>query len=132
MSETISVHNMFSPDLSLEFSCTELVIQMNNLSSYCGLVDAKNKRASDKDLPVQISTWTEKIGLLIVEVAFQPLFLSFRSYSLSAHSHFPSVSASKWFRNMNEPLSSDLVESKKVDLLDPDFSSLFHAWMRSG
>ena len=29
----------------------ELVIFMNNLSSYCGLVDAKI-RASDKDLPV--------------------------------------------------------------------------------
>ena len=27
MSETISVHNMFSPGLSLEFSCTELLIQ---------------------------------------------------------------------------------------------------------
>ena len=27
MSETISVHNMFSPGLNLEFSCIELVIQ---------------------------------------------------------------------------------------------------------
>ena len=45
MSETISVHNMFSPGLGLEFSCIELVM------SYCGLVDAKI-RASDKDLPV--------------------------------------------------------------------------------
>ena len=27
ISETISVHNIFSPDLSLEFSCIELVIQ---------------------------------------------------------------------------------------------------------
>ena len=27
MSETISVHNMFSPGLSLEYSCIELVIQ---------------------------------------------------------------------------------------------------------
>ena len=42
---------MFSP-------CSELVVftywtgkSMNNLSSYCGLVDAKI-RASDKDLPV--------------------------------------------------------------------------------
>ena len=51
MPETISVHNMFSPGLSLEFSCIELVIQWTNLSSYCGLVDAKI-RASDKDLPV--------------------------------------------------------------------------------
>ena len=45
MSETISVHNMFSLGLNLEFSCIELVIQ------YRGLVDAKI-RASDKDLPV--------------------------------------------------------------------------------
>ena len=52
MSETIIVHNMFSPGLSLEFSCIELVIHTNNLSSYCGLVDAKI-RASDKVLPVQ-------------------------------------------------------------------------------
>ena len=49
---TIFVHNMFCP-------CSELAIFMywtcnsiNNLSSYCGLVDAKI-RASDKDLPVQ-------------------------------------------------------------------------------
>ena len=34
--------------LRLEFSCTELV---NNLLSYCGLVDATIS-ASDKDLPV--------------------------------------------------------------------------------
>ena len=52
MSETISVHNMFSPGLSLEFSCIELVHNsMINLSSHCGLVDAKI-RASDKDLSV--------------------------------------------------------------------------------
>ena len=50
MSETISVRNMFSPGLSLEFSCIERN-SMNNLSSYIGLVDAK-KRASDKDFPV--------------------------------------------------------------------------------
>ena len=47
MSKTISV-------LSLEFSCIELIHNsMNNLLSYCGLVDAKI-RASDKDLPVQV------------------------------------------------------------------------------
>ena len=65
MSKTISVHNMFSP-------CSELGIftywtcdSMNNMSSYCGLVDAKIT-ASDKDLPVQFtillcscSTWFE-------------------------------------------------------------------------
>ena len=52
---TISVHNMFSP-------CSELAIfmywarnSMNNLLSYCGLVDTKI-RASDKDLPLKNST----------------------------------------------------------------------------
>ena len=44
MSETISVHNIFCPGFSLEFSCIELVI-------HCGLVHAKI-RSSDKDLPV--------------------------------------------------------------------------------
>ena len=53
MSETISVRNMFSPGLGLEFSCIELVIQMHNLLLYCGLVDAKIS-APDKDLPVHI------------------------------------------------------------------------------
>ena len=56
MSNTISVHNM-------SFPCSELGIlmynwtfdSMNNLPSYCGLVDAKI-RASDKDLPVSTST----------------------------------------------------------------------------
>jgi hypothetical protein len=47
MSETMSVHNMISPGLSLEFSCIELVVQL----TYFGLVDAKI-RSSDKDLPV--------------------------------------------------------------------------------
>ena len=65
MSETISVHNMFSPGLSLEFSCIEHVIQWKKCivqpyteikfttttTTYCGSVDAKI-RASDKDLPV--------------------------------------------------------------------------------
>ena len=45
MSETISAHKMFSPGLSVEFSCIELVIQWT--------IDAKI-RASDKDLPVAI------------------------------------------------------------------------------
>ena len=54
MSETISVHNMFSPGLSLEFSCIELVSNsVNNLLSYFGLVGAKI-RAPDKDLPVKM------------------------------------------------------------------------------
>ena len=33
MSVTISVHNMFSPNLSLEFWCIELVIQLNEQSA---------------------------------------------------------------------------------------------------
>jgi hypothetical protein len=50
MSETISVHNMFSPGLSLEFSRTYWTCNsINNLSSYCGLVDARIG-ASEKDL----------------------------------------------------------------------------------
>ena len=49
MSETISVRNMFSPGLTLEFSCIE---QFNEQSVIIlGLVDAKI-RASDKNLPV--------------------------------------------------------------------------------
>ena len=54
MSETISVHNMSSPGLSLEFSCIELVIQWTICGHIVGLVDAKI-RASDKDLPVHYS-----------------------------------------------------------------------------
>ena len=50
ISETISVYNMFSPGLSLEFSCKYWTCNsMNNLSSYCGLADAKI-RVFDKDL----------------------------------------------------------------------------------
>jgi hypothetical protein len=41
--KTICVHNMFSP-------CSELAIFMNNLLSYCGLVDARIS-ASERDLP---------------------------------------------------------------------------------
>ena len=46
MSETISVHNMFSPGLSLEFSCIALVICI------VGYLDDAKIRASNKDLPV--------------------------------------------------------------------------------
>ena len=54
MSETISVHNMFSSDPRFELGILQACIEhVNNLSSYCGLVDAKI-RASDKDLPVII------------------------------------------------------------------------------
>ena len=51
MSETISVHNMFSQGLSLEFSWIELAITW----TICHHIDAK-KGASDKDLPV---TWVK-------------------------------------------------------------------------
>ena len=43
------VHNMFTPGLSLEFSCIEFVIQSVVI---LWLVDAKI-RASDKELPVR-------------------------------------------------------------------------------
>ena len=72
MSKTISVHNAFSPGLSLEFSCIEPIIQWTNLSSYCGLVGAKI-RASDKDLPV----WTPEISRTTVHYII--LFINSRS-----------------------------------------------------
>ena len=52
--KTICVHNMFS-------TCSELGIFMYNLSSYCGLVDAKI-RASNKDLP--LSGFTESLSTM--------------------------------------------------------------------
>ena len=48
---TIYVHNMFSPCSKLGIFTNWTCNSMNNMSSYCGLVDAKI-RASDKDLPV--------------------------------------------------------------------------------
>ena len=45
---------------------------MNNLSSYCGLVDAKI-RASDKDLPVFAEVSSTEIELLISSVAVMSL-----------------------------------------------------------
>ena len=49
---------MFSPGLSLEFSCKYWTCNpLNNQLSYCRLVDAKI-RASDKDLPVMKSIRT--------------------------------------------------------------------------
>ena len=63
MSETISVHNMFSPGLSLEFSCIELVIQGTICRHIVGyIVDAK-KGASDKDLPVQVYLMANRMSL---------------------------------------------------------------------
>ena len=53
VSKTISVHNMFSPCSHLGIFVYWTCNSMNNLSSYCGLDDAKI-RASDKDLPVVI------------------------------------------------------------------------------
>ena len=67
LSETISVQNMFSPGLSLEFSCKYWTCNsMNNLLSYCGLVNAKI-RASDKDLPLM------SLDTLEVRVSFTVL-----------------------------------------------------------
>ena len=43
----LNVGNNFSPGIFMYWTCN----LMNNLSSYCGLVDAKI-RAYDKDLPV--------------------------------------------------------------------------------
>ena len=43
--------------LNLYFSCNS----MNNLSSYCGLTDAR-MRASEKDLPVTHSLFLNKFG----------------------------------------------------------------------
>ena len=54
MSKINSVHSMFSPCSELGISMYRTCNSMNNLSSYCGLVDAKI-RASDKDLPVTCS-----------------------------------------------------------------------------
>ena len=51
MSKSISVHSMFSPCSEFDNFTYWTCNSMNNLSSYCGLVDAKI-RASDKDLPV--------------------------------------------------------------------------------
>ena len=57
--KTICVHNLFSP-------CSDLVVfmywtgkSMNNLLSYCGLVDPRIS-ASDKDLPVPNSNYSER------------------------------------------------------------------------
>ena len=48
---TIYVHNMFSTCCEVEIFMYWTRDSMNNLLSYCGLVDTKI-RASDKDLPV--------------------------------------------------------------------------------
>ena len=50
---------------------SELTIFMNNLSSYCGIVDAKI-RASDKDLPVLINADFEFLKVM------DNLYLKFR------------------------------------------------------
>ena len=51
MSKTISVHNMFSKSSELKIFMNWTCNSINNLLSYCGLIDAKI-RASEKDLPV--------------------------------------------------------------------------------
>ena len=73
MSETISVHNMFSPVLSLEFSCIELVIQW----TICCLilwVSWWKIRASDKDLLVSQYFWTRYVSVL--ELIFPLYYLN--------------------------------------------------------
>ena len=54
MYTTCSTHvlPMFSPCSDLEFSCTEMVNSMDNLLSYCGLVNSRIS-TSEKDLPVR-------------------------------------------------------------------------------
>ena len=52
--KSVCVHNMFSP-------CSELVVFIFNLLSYCGLVDVRIN-ASDKDLPVYDSTFDGKVS----------------------------------------------------------------------
>ena len=73
MSEKISVHNMFSPVLSLEFSCIELVIQW----TICCLilwVSWWKIRASDKDLLVSQYFWTRYVSVL--ELIFPLYYLN--------------------------------------------------------
>ena len=48
---------------------------MNNLSLYCGLVDAK-KRASDKDLPVLTGMYSSILPPAKTPKSFGPSFLS--------------------------------------------------------
>ena len=48
---------------------------MNNLSSYCGLVDAKI-RASDKDLPVTLLSLDRFFSELLEEASYFDLFVS--------------------------------------------------------
>ena len=64
MSEKISVHNMFSPGLSLEFSCIGLVIQLTICRHIVGYVVDAKIRASDKDLPVFVIIQEDKCYLV--------------------------------------------------------------------
>ena len=72
MSKSISVHNMFSPCSELGNFTYWTCNSMNNMSSYCGIVDAKI-RASDKDLPVlsydHMNVWLKKIKWSIPKIA---------------------------------------------------------------
>ena len=66
---------MFCSVLGCEFSCTELVNSMDNLLSYCGLVDEKIS-ASEKDLPVPweiVEVWPSSVCVTIkpIWVIFQ-------------------------------------------------------------
>ena len=69
MSETISVqcthHVLPRFELGIYMYCT--YNSMNNLSSYCGLVDAKI-RASDKDLPVRSLYFSDWLKVHLTEL----------------------------------------------------------------
>ena len=102
MSKSISVHNMLSP-------CSELGIfmywtcnSMKNMSSYCGLVDAKI-RASDKDLPVQLTLVANFLALWHCWVMTWT--------ALDLHSIF-------WFQILHD--------NPKVDMLCDMFCSMQH------
>ena len=87
---TIFVHNMFSP-------CSELGIfkywtwkSMNNMSSYCGLVDAKT-RASDKNLPVQLELGVQICPHVVGHLILDPigwLICLFKISRLPRNQHF--------------------------------------------
>ena len=88
---TIYAQNMFSP-------CSELVVfmywtcnSMNNLLTYCGLVDPRIS-ASDKDLPVKVT----------LDFSIATIFMdknSFSSKIVTFLGHFSHDFTSNWFPN---------------------------------
>ena len=63
--KTICVHNMFSPWSEVAIFMYWTCNSMNNILSYCGLVDARIS-ASEKDLPVKKMSATKLEFLYIV------------------------------------------------------------------